>query len=148
MKQKRIIACPEDGLFLAGWIILSVIVLLVAIKECVYPDVNLIASMFPCYVWENFGFFCPGCGGSRSVAALLHGRLLVCAVNFPLTAYAVIMYLWFMFSHTVQRLSKNRLRIGLAWRHSYLWIALGILIAHFIIKNIYYIVTGNVPFLS
>lgn len=148
MNKVKKINTPEDGLFLAGWMILAVSVLLVALKNCIFPDLVIIDVMRPCYIYSLTGFFCPGCGGSRSVAALVHGRFLVCAVNFPLVAYSVIMYLWFMISQTIQRVSQNRIPIGLRWRHCYLWIALGILIGHFVAKNIFYIVTGMQPFLN
>lgn len=147
MQRKKRIQSPEDGLFLAGWLILSAVLVLVIVKKCIFPEANIIARMFPCYIWETTGFLCPGCGGSRSVAALLRGDILVCAVNFPLTLYAVVMYLWFMISQTIQRLSRDRLAIGLHWRHAYLWIALGILIVHFILKNCFLIITGTLPFL-
>lgn len=147
MQRKRMITCPEDGLFLAGWLILAAVILLVSIKKCIFPEVNVIASMFPCMFHELTGWYCPGCGGSRSVAALLRGDMRTCVVNFPLTAYAVIMYLWFMISQTIQRLSRHRLHIGLRWRHSYLWIALGILMIHLVVKNVYYLITGMSPFL-
>ena len=148
MQRTKRINCPEDGLFLAGWIILAIVTILVFIKNFIFPEVVIIEVMRPCYIHQLTGLFCPGCGGSRSVAALLHGRFLVCGVNYPLVAYAVIMYLWFMISQTIQCISKNRCKIGLRWRNSYLWIALGILIAHFVLKNIFYIVTGIEPFLS
>lgn len=148
MNKNKIINTPEDGLYLAGWIILAVSVFLVALKNCIFPELVIIHEMKPCNIYSLTGFLCPGCGGSRSVAALVHGRFLVCAANFPLVAYSVIMYLWFMVSQTIQRASQNRIRIGLRWRHSYLWIALGILIAHFVFKNVFYIVTGIMPFIN
>ncbi len=146
MQRKRIITCPEDGLFLAGWLILAAIILLATIKKCIFPEVNIIASMFPCYIYETTGFLCPGCGGSRSVAALLRGEVLTSLINFPLVVYGAGMYLWFMISQTLQRVSGNRLKIGLRWRHGYLWVALVILIGHFVLKNVYFIVTGMTPF--
>ena len=85
--------------------------------------------------------------GTRSVIALFHGRFLVSAVDYPLTIYAVVMYLWFMISQTIQRVSGGKYRIGLRWRSGYLWGALAILLAHFVLKNVIYIVTGLTPFL-
>ena len=147
MQRAKKMKCPEDGLFLAGWLILAVAAVLVLVKNLIFPEVIILEMVKPCYIHELTGLFCPGCGGSRSAAALLHGRFLVCAVDYPLMAYAVIMYLWFMVSQTIQRVSKNRCPIGLRWRNSYLWIALGILLAHFILKNVYFLITGNQPFL-
>lgn len=149
-KQKRIckrIRTPEDGLFFAGWIILIVSVALILLKNTINPQMVIVDEMPTCFVYTLLDFYCPGCGGSRSVAALVHGKFIVCAVNFPLVAYSVIMYLWFMISQSIQRISRNRFPVGLRWRHSYLWIALVILIVHFIVKNIFYVVTGVPPFL-
>lgn len=145
-KQKRN-NTTEDRLFVAGWIILAVSLALILLKNCIYPELVIIEEMRPCYIYTLLDFYCPGCGGSRSVAALVHGKFVVCAVNFPLVAYSVVMYVWFMISQTIQRISGNRFNIGLRWRMVYLWIALGILIAHFVTKNIFYIVTGVPPFL-
>lgn len=147
MSNHKKIKTPEDGLFVAGWIILAAIIILLAIKNIIFPELVIIENMKPCYIHELTGFFCPGCGGSRSVAALTSGRFIVCAVDFPLVAYAVIMYAWFMISQTIERVSSHRIKIGLCWHMSYLWIALGILIAHFVIKNVFYIITGLTPFL-
>ncbi len=146
--MNRQIKTPEDGLYLAGWIILAISIFLLLLKNLIAPKVDIVSQMPGCYIYSLTGFFCPGCGGSRSVAALVHGRFFVCAVNFPLVAYSVIMYLWFMITQTIERISKGRYQIGLGWRHTYLWIALGILIVHFVMKNIFYFITGIPPFLA
>ncbi|MGN0268096.1 MAG: DUF2752 domain-containing protein [Lachnospiraceae bacterium] len=148
MSHTKRIKTPEDGLFIAGWLILAAILILLIIKNLFFSELVIIELMKPCYIYSMTGFYCPGCGGSRSVAALLHGRFFACAVNYPLTAYAAVMYTWFMVSQTIQRVSRNRIRIGLRWRSGYLWAALGILIVHFVVKNIFCLVTGMVPFVS
>lgn len=147
MNKQKSNYTTEDRLFVAGWIILAVCVALLLLKNCIYPELVIIEKMCPCYLYTLLDFYCPGCGGSRSVAALVHGKFIVCAVNFPLVAYSVLMYLWFMISQTVQRISNNHCKVGLRWRMAYLWIALGILLAHFVLKNLFYLVTGIPPFL-
>lgn len=138
----------EDNLYTAGLCIILAVIVLFIWKRLMFPDVIVSKVMRPCVLHMLTGYYCPGCGGTRSVEALFRGKFLVCAGDYPLTAYAAVMFVWFMVSQTVERLSKGKLNIGLQWRNSYLWIALGILIVHFIVINIIYIVTGADPFLS
>lgn len=139
---------PEKGLYTAGLCILAAIAVLIVLKYTVFPEFNILNVMRPCVLYSLTGFFCPGCGGTRSVIALVHGRFLVCAVNYPMLAYTVVMYLWFMFSQTIERISRGRIPIGLKWKNCYLWIAIGILAVHFVSKNIFYLLTGMDPFLT
>lgn len=147
--QKR---TTEDYLYLFGWLLLLVVLLICGWHHLhtafAMPSfLRILGFGSPCKIHELTGFYCPGCGGTRSVIALFHGRFLVSAVDYPLTIYAVVMYLWFMISQTIQRVSRGKYRIGLRWRSGYLWGALAILLAHFVLKNVLYIVTGLTPFL-
>lgn len=138
----------EDNLYRAGLCISLAVFILLLWKRMMFPDVVVSKVMRPCVLHTLTGYFCPGCGGTRSVEALFQGKFLVCAANYPLTAYAAAMFVWFMVSHTIERISRGRFRIGLPWKNSYLWIALCILVIHFVVKNIIYMVTGMDPFLS
>ncbi len=145
MQRER--TTKEDGLYVAGACALAAIIVLLLLKYKVFPDFNILTAMRPC-IWHTLtGYFCPGCGGTRSVVALVHGRFLVCAVNYPLVAYTVLMYAWFMISQTIERLSRGRFAVGMKWRSCYLWIAMGILAAHFVGKNVFFMLTGIQPFL-
>lgn len=146
--RKRGLATAEDRLFAAGWCALFVIAVLYAGKRLLFPDVVISEAMIPCALYSLTGWYCPGCGGTRSVEALFQGKFLVCAGDYPLTAYAAVMYVWFMASQSVERISRGRLKVGLRWRNAYLWIALGILAAHTVFKNVFHAVTGLEPFLS
>ena len=141
-------AFPEDGIYMAGWCILALAAFLILIKNIFFPGFLVLEHMRPCLLYSLTGFFCPGCGGTRSAVALVHGHFLVCAVDYPLMAYSVVMYLWFMVSQTVERISRGKISIGMKWHNYYILIAVIILAAHFVGKNIFYIVTGMQPFLS
>lgn len=41
-----------------------------------------------------------------------------------------------MISQTIERISGKRVKIGMHFREIYLWIALGIILIHFLIKNL------------
>ena len=138
----------EDNLYIAGLCMILAVFILLIWKRVMFPDIVVSKVMRPCVLHTVTGYFCPGCGGTRSVEALFRGKFLVCAVNYPLTAYAAVMFVWFMGSQTIERFSRGRFKVGLRWRNSYLWIALGILLVHFAVKNIFYMVTGMDPFLS
>ena len=116
-------------------------------KTYLFPDFSISGQMPPCVFHRLTGYFCPGCGGTRSVKALLSGRFLVCAVDYPMVFYAVAVYFWFMFSQSVDRISHHRIPIGMKYRHAWIYASLVIVIIHFILKNLFYMKTGIEPFL-
>lgn len=64
---------------------------------------KLLAPLFPfegC-IWDKMlGIYCPGCGGTRAVLALLQGKLLLSLWYHPFVLYAAVLYAGFMLSHT------------------------------------------------
>lgn len=93
-------------------------------------------SPVPCGFHAMTGLYCPGCGGTRAVAAFLEGKLVTSAYYHALVPYIAVWGGWFMLSQTIERLSKGRLAIGLHYRNLYLWIALAIVVIHCLVKNI------------
>lgn len=89
-----------------------------------------------CIFWRMTGFYCPGCGGTRAVLALMQGRVLRSLAYHPFVPYSFLTGGWFMVSQTIQRLSGGRLPIGMKYRDIYLWLALGIVLAGCILKNV------------
>lgn len=60
----------------------------------------------------------------------------------PVVPYAAAVYLWFMVSHTIEYLSKGRIPIGMRYTDKYLYVALGIILVQWIIKNVLKAVWG------
>ncbi len=89
----------------------------------------------PCMVYTTMGFYCPGCGGTRAVEAFLQGRLLRALWFHPLVPYAAVMFFGFMGTHTLEKLHVGRIK-GWRFHNWYLWAALGIVAANWILKNI------------
>ena len=89
----------------------------------------------PCLLYTFTGYYCPGCGGTRAVYALLHLQLWRSFCYHPLVPYSAAVYLWFMISHTIEKLSRHRLRIGMKWNPCWLWVALVILVLNVLVKD-------------
>ena len=119
----------EDTLYIAGWCF-AALLLFFAVRRQFAPFLSI-----PCPFHAITGLYCPGCGGTRAVIALLHGRLLSSFLYHPFVPYGAVCCGWFMFSQTVERLSRHRLRIGMKYRDIYLWIAVALVALHFLVKN-------------
>ena len=83
-----------------------------------------------------FGMYCPGCGGTRSVTALLHGHLLQALWYHPLVPYMIGIYLVYMFSWTVAKLHLFGIKRGMKYRSGYLYGMVAIIGVNFILKNV------------
>ena len=125
----------ETRLYRCGWIFLFILCVLEIAKKVLFPHFVLT------------GYFCPGCGGTRSLRALLSGKIFVCAVDFPMIFYAAVVFAWFMISQTIDRISGHRLPIGMKYRETWVYASLVIVVIHFVVKNLFYIKTGVEPFL-
>ena len=96
----------------------------------------------PCAVNALTGFYCPGCGGTRAVHALLSGHIFRSFACHPIVPMAAVLAGWFMVSQTIERISAGRIRIGMHMRDVYLWGALGVIIANFLVKNLALLIWG------
>lgn len=96
---------------------------------------------FPCLFHAMTGLYCPGCGGTRAVRALLRGDVLMSFQYHPLVPYmAAVLALslgrWLLF-----RITKNP-----GWlpghRMRLVYIGVGIILANWIFKNYMLAVRG------
>ena len=47
----------------------------------------------PCLFHLATGYYCPGCGGTRAITALLHGQILNSVLYHPVVLYAAGLFL-------------------------------------------------------
>ena len=90
---------------------------------------------YTCVVYRLLGIYCPGCGGTRAVSALLGGHLLLATWYHPLVTYTIAIFGGFMLSQTLARLHIGRIR-GWRFHEWHLYGAVAIMIGNFILKNI------------
>ena len=89
----------------------------------------------PCLFQLITGLYCPGCGGTRAVRALLHGNLRMSFQYHPLILYAVLVLTVELISFALSRALKNP-RLYLGHETLFVYIAAGIVVVNWIYKNV------------
>lgn len=130
----------DTGFYITGWICIIILAITSIIINAM--GVDLLKSMQPCAFNQLLHLYCPGCGGTRAFFALLKGDILRSLYYHPFDLYTIVVCGWFMISQTIQRLSRDRIKIGMHFRPIYLWLALGIILVNWIVKNLFIIVGG------
>lgn len=70
---------------------------------------KLIGNM-PCFFKEVTHLYCPGCGGTRSVIALLHLDIKRAFLCNPTVVYVAIMFLWCMLGTVIWKLTGKKIK--------------------------------------
>lgn len=111
-----------------------------------YLNGDLLRSLMPpCVFYTITGYYCPGCGCTRAVYALFRGHIITSFQFNAFIPYVAIVGGWFMLSQTLQRVSRNRIKIGLHFRPIYAYLAVAVLLINWIAKNLIYILSGVHP---
>lgn len=139
MERQRKELTIETAFFVVG-MILAAIAVVIAALFALFPEV-FARFRFPCMFHEITGLYCPGCGGTRAVKALLGGHIITSFVYNPIVLYGAVMYIWFMGSQLLERLTRGKVK-GLKYRHLYLWLALVIVVVNCLVRNVLLIKCG------
>lgn len=87
------------------------------------------------------GLYCPGCGGTRAVAAFIQGQWIRSFRYHPFVPYCGILYIIFMARGTLAVLSKEKFQY-MKFRNGYIYFGIVILFVQFVIKDIMLLVYG------
>lgn len=98
-------------------------------------------SPYPCTLYNVFGIYCPGCGGTRAAVSLIHGHLLQSLMYHPFVPYTAAVAVCYIISHTLNIVTKGKVR-AMLFRPIYLFIALGIIAVNWIFKNAFILIFG------
>lgn len=129
MKQKKTL---EDQLYIIGLFFLIFGILGVIL----YFHILLNHVKAPsCMLYRVFGIYCPGCGGTRAIAALLRGEILRSLWYHPLVLYVAVIYAGFMLTHTLKRLKVPGIK-GWKFHNWYLYGMVVVTAVNWIGKNI------------
>lgn len=96
---------------------------------------------FPCPFSTFLGIYCPGCGGTRAVKALLQGRPLLSLWYHPLVPYTAVVGGGFMLTQGLARMGVRRVK-GWKFHNWYLYGAILLIGCNFLIKNMLRLIWG------
>lgn len=125
-----------DGIFYTlGKVALTAAIAAVLLYVCL--GVSILRLPYMCIFYEVTGLYCPGCGGIRSVRALLRGDIWQSFINYPPTLYGVVVYSEFMF-HSFYRLHilKDPYKQKDGKILPYIYVGIGLMLVQWIAKLI------------
>ena len=130
----------EDTLYRLG-LVAALVAAIVVLLEKLLPEPFFKLAFRDCPIYALTGLYCPGCGGTRAILALLQGDLLKSIWYHPIVPYGVALYAAFMGSHTLKRFTHGRIK-GMKYRDGYLYGAVILVIGNVLVKNLLRLVWG------
>ena len=116
-----------------GWLPLPVAgALWLLLRQGIFPVLALPGG---CLIRSSLGIFCPACGGTRAIRALLQGQLLTAMRYNPAVPCAIALWLAFQLSNLLQYLSGGRLKVGLRFRPWLLYVVIAAALYNLIAWN-------------
>ncbi len=88
----------------------------------------------PCFFHEITGYYCPGCGGTRAILALLRGSLIECVCYHPFVLYAAICYTVYMGSHSLELFTRGKVN-GINLKPVYFYLGAVLIVTQCLGKN-------------
>ena len=98
---------------------------------------SLIFILPPCSVYYFFGIMCPGCGGTRSVEALLHGDIFTSFRLNPMVIFGSLLGIAF-YTEFIMDIFNKKIKI-VPRSMVFLWVTVGLF-------SVFYIVRHFIPF--
>ena len=92
--KKRNLGEIDRIFYMIGKVALAVALAAVLLYFCTGFSVLRIYN--PCLFYKLTGYYCPGCGGTRSMRALIDGDILFALYAYPPIPYAIVTYTIFM----------------------------------------------------
>ena len=90
---------------------------------------------------DILGYYCPGCGGTRSVYALLNGDFIHSLWFHPVVPYSAFIYSGYLLTNWLEWFGVKHIK-GWKFHNWYIYLGLFILGINFILKNILRICFG------
>lgn len=119
--------CYYAGLGL-GFFVLAGILLIIVLHISV-PQI-----IPACPFYEATGYYCPGCGGTRAVMALFHGKIAASLYYHPFVIYMIVYYAAYEISHLMHSVTHGKIR-GFYFCPLFYYIGIILIIIQWVVKN-------------
>lgn len=124
----------DTALYVLGWCVVCLLMGYLLISKI--TGFRIQDYLYPCLFHAMTGYYCPGCGGTRAVLALLRGAFLESFIEHPIVLYTAVPGSWFLLSQTIERISRHKIPIGMHYHDWYLWIGIVVIVLNFAVKNL------------
>ena len=98
--------------------------------------INGILPLTACFFFTKWGIYCPGCGGTRSLLALIDGRILQAVYYHPVFILALFFIPIYLVIQSVCRLAGSSPPKGLVFRRSWIYALFILLIGNCLVRNL------------
>lgn len=92
-------------------------------------------SLPPCYIYQFTGLYCPGCGATRAVYALVNGDILLSLRQNAFLAVGIVIVL-ILYIQFVLRAFGKKINTFINMQ-GFIWIMFALLIVYTILRNIF-----------
>ncbi len=99
-----------------------------------YPHISSLLGITECRFKQVTGFYCPGCGGTRAVKALLSGHIIKAIIYHPFVPYCLFMWIIYEGSHILEMLHVPKIK-GMKFENAYAYFGIYIIFINWILKN-------------
>ena len=121
----------------AAWAVVILAGMLYALWKYVWGE----PTISGCWIYQNLGVYCPGCGGTRAVIALSRGKIFQALYYHPAVPVTFFIGALYLLSQTIWRL---RGRQGWALHYDDRWpfMLLGLFLFHCALRNLLWLGLG------
>jgi len=103
------------------------------------PAFYIFTTLPPCRLYYSFGLMCPGCGGTRSMEALLYGDFFTSLRLNPIVIFLSLLGIAF-YTELIFNIFNRKIKI-VPRSMVFLWVTIGVF-------SVFYVVRHFIPFFA
>lgn len=123
----------QDRAFKVSTVFMLIGIVYWILYEIFHFNVNF--ALTPCILLEVFHIYCPGCGGTRAITALLNLDIITAIRCNPFIVYSAFFFLLYYGKTLLNKMTKGRIKPA-KFRFSIMYIGVTIFLVFGIARNV------------